>query len=270
MTETVLSRADREAYEHDGYLVLRRLFDPAPLAAWRERLDAIAAGRVPPAPGMTVMRDVMVAKGVVRPRSALAAVGKLQDFHHDPVLFGYVTDPRLLDVVSELVGPDVVSIHTMLINKPPDVDGRHPIHQDLLYFPFRPAERIVGTWTALERCTRENGCLVVLPGSHRGGLLAHELPGWDHVNAAYFGVKDVGDTAARVHLEMEPGDTVLFSPLLLHGSGRNRTEGFRRAISAHYASAACRYLPGGESVAQRRHYRLVRGTLQEGGIGRAA
>jgi len=65
---------------------------------------------------------------------------------------------------------------------------------------------------------------------------------------------------------MEPGDTVFFHPLLLHGSGRNRTEGFRRAISAHYASAACRFLPGGEPLRQRRPYLLVRGREHPGAI----
>ena len=62
----------------------------------------------------------------------------------------------------------------MLINKPPGVDGRHPLHQDLLYFPFRPADRIIGTWTAMVPCDRTNGCLVVVPGSHKGPLLEHE------------------------------------------------------------------------------------------------
>ena len=63
----------------------------------------------------------------------------------------------------------------------------------------------------------------------------------------------------RVHLEMEPGDTVFFHPLLLHGSGRNRSSGFRRAISAHYASAECRFLAGAQAVGERRPYVLVRG-----------
>lgn len=261
-----ISDADLARYEADGFLVLRGFFPESELARWRERFAAIVEGTVPPAPDMTVMRDVMVAKGVVAPRSRAAAVQKLQDFHGDPVLWSYATHPDLLDVVEQFCGADVKCIHTMLINKPPDVDGRHPIHQDLLYFPFRPAERMVGTWTALERCTRENGCLVVMPGTHKGELLPHELPGWEHVNAAYFGAKGMTPDAERVHLEMEPGDTVFFSPLLLHGSGRNRTESFRRAISAHYASAACRYLPGGEAARKARHYELVRGAEVPGGL----
>ena len=49
----------------------------------------------------------------------------------------------------------------------------------------------------------------------------------------------VGQHTDRVHLEMAPGDTLLFHPLLLHGSGRNRSDGFRRAISVHYAAQGC-------------------------------
>jgi phytanoyl-CoA hydroxylase len=261
-----LSDADLARYDVDGFVLLRGFFGESDLAGWRARFAAITDGAVTPAPDMTVMRDVMVARGAVSPRSPAAAIQKLQDFHHDPVLWRYATHPDLLDIVERFCGPDLKCIHTMLINKPPDVDGRHPIHQDLLYFPFRPAERIVGTWTALERCTRANGCLVVLPGSHQRGLLPHELPSWKHVNAAYFGAKGLAADRERVHLEMEPGDTVFFSPLLLHGSGRNTTDGFRRAISAHFASAACRYLPGGEVARAKRHYKLVRGDEVEAGL----
>ncbi len=45
-----------------------------------------------------------------------------------------------------------------------------------------------------------------------------------------------------VYLEMEAGDTVFFSPLLIHGSGANRTNGFRKAISCHYAASECEYI----------------------------
>jgi phytanoyl-CoA hydroxylase len=261
-----LTPAQRAEYDERGYLVLSGLFEPDELSAWRARFDDVVEGRVAPAPEMLVMRDVMVAKGAVVPERPAEAVAKIQDFHNDPVLFeGFVKHPKLLALVREFTGPDVKSIHTMLINKPPGVDGRHPLHQDLLYFPFRPEDRIVGVSTALERCTRENGCLVAVPGSHRGGLRPHENPDWEWLNLGYFGARDA-DTDARVHVEMEPGDTILFHPLLLHGSGRNRTSGFRRMILAHYASAECRYLDGAHPLAGHRPYTLVCGQSHEGCI----
>ncbi len=261
------SDPDRRLYDETGYLVVKRLFVAAELEVFVKRFLAIVNEEVPAAPRMLVMRDVMVAKGAVKPASRPESIAKIQDFHEDPVLYqGYVKHPKLLDQVEAFVGPDVKSIHTMLINKPPGVDGRHPLHQDLLYFPFRPADRIVATWTALEPCTRENGCLVVVPGTHKGELIPHENPDWEWLNHAYFGARGVGPHPDRVHLEMEPGDTVFFHPLLLHGSGQNRTQGFRRAISAHYASATCRFLPGAEPVRERRPYLLVRGREHAGCI----
>ncbi len=75
----------------------------------------------------------------------------------------------------------------------------------------------------------------------------------------------VGAHPDRVHLAMEPGDTVFFGPLLLHGSGRNRSRGFRRAISSHYAAADCSYLAGADRSGTRR-YRLIQGEIQPGGL----
>lgn len=246
-------------WEH-GYAVVRGLLPEEDLERWKQRLQDVVEGRVPPAEGMLVMKDVMVAKGAVRPGSRMEAIAKIQDYENDPVLDGYTTHPRVLDCVERVIGRDVQTIHTMLINKPPNVDGRHPLHQDLLYFPFRPADRIVASWTALERVTKENGCLVVIPGTHRGELLPHENPpDIEWLNAAYFGVKDVQDQLPkRVHLEMEPGDTVFFHPVLLHGSGRNRTQGFRRAISAHYAAVDVEWVWTRQNFGTRR-YRIVRG-----------
>ncbi len=254
-------------YARDGFALARGLFSAEELKAWNERFLAIVEGRVAAPGSMLVMRDVMVAKGAVAAAPGAAQIAKVQDFHEDDVLYGgYALNQRLLDHVEAFTGPDIKSIHTMLINKPPDVDGRHPLHQDLLYFPFRPADAIVATWTALEPCSRENGCLVVVPGTHRGELLPHENPDWEYLNLAYFGAQGVGEETERVHLEMEPGDTVFFHPLLVHGSGRNRTSGYRRAISAHYASAACRFLPNARPIAGSRPYVLARGREHEGCI----
>lgn len=75
----------------------------------------------------------------------------------------------------------LIIVLLQLINKPPDPGtqtSRHPLHQDLYYFPFRPADRIVCAWTAMEHIHRGNGCLVVLPGTHKGELQPHGYPNW--------------------------------------------------------------------------------------------
>lgn len=250
-------------WEH-GYTVVPGALPAAELVPWLDRLAEIVAGTVAPAKRMLVMRDVMVVRGVVEPGAPAEAIAKIQDFENDPVLDTYTRHPRILDCVEQLIGPNIQSIHCMLINKPPNVDGRHPLHQDLVYFPFRPADKIVATWTALEPVTRENGCLVVVPGSHKDGLLDHENMDWEQVNAGYWGAQGVGADDRRVHIECAPGDLVLFHPIVLHGSGRNKTTGFRRAISCHYASTECeRVWQNREEDESTRWYRTVRGNEPE-------
>ncbi len=260
MTENPISDEMLDSYWENGFVVVPGLIPQTDVTPWIERLIDIVEGRVAPSDGMLVMKDVMVAKGAVSPGSRMEAIAKIQDYERDPVLDSYTTHPGILDCVERIVGHDVQTIHTMLINKPPNVDGRHPLHQDLLYFPFRPADRIVASWTALERVTKENGCLVTVPGSQRGELLEHANPDWEWVNGGYFGVKDIGDALEdRIHLEMEPGDTVFFHPVLLHGSGRNRTQGFRRAISAHYTALDVEWAWNTDQAFNRRKYRILRG-----------
>ena len=227
-----------ERYWEQGCLLLPGLIPPSRLAAYEARFVAFARGDEAPTAAMKVMRDVMVAKGAVQPATPLHGVNKMINFEDDAVLYGYALEPGLLAAVGSLIGDDLYSISTNVFNKPPGVDGRHPLHQDLRYFRIRPADRIIGAWTAFGAANRENGCLAVIPGSHKGALLDHGEPGWEHVNAGFLGIAAKG-LEDRVHVPMAPGDTLLFHPLLIHGSGHNRSAGFRRAISSHYAAADC-------------------------------
>ena len=130
-------------------------------------------------PGLLVMKDVSMVKSEFLQNER--AINKIQDYQHDDVLFSYCQLPEVIQYVECFTGPDVTAVHTMLINKPPDAgtkSSRHPLHQDLHYFPFRPASRIVCSWTAMEKVNRSNGCLVVLPGTHHGKLLQHVYPDW--------------------------------------------------------------------------------------------
>ncbi|XP_076469348.1 phytanoyl-CoA dioxygenase, peroxisomal-like [Babylonia areolata] len=240
---SALTQEQRQFYEDNGFLVIRGLVPQQKLDVYRERFGEICRGEVK-VPGITIMRDVAIAKSEFV--EGEKAITKLQDFQNDETLFSYCCLPEVLQYVESIIGDDVLAMHTMLINKPPDAGkktSRHPMHQDLHYFPFRPAERIVCSWTAMQRVNRENGCLVVVPGTHKGKLQAHVYPQWEGgVNKMYHGIQDYDPNQPRVHLDMEPGDTVFFHPLLIHGSGMNRTEGFRKSISCHYANANCQFI----------------------------
>lgn len=237
------SDQDRQFYEDNGFFVVKGLVSQDALDSYRQRFQEICDKKVKP-PALTVMRDVSLLRKDGMPGEHV--INKIQDFFMDDVLFKYCQDEKILDYVQGIIGKDIMAMHTMLINKPPDSgskSSRHPLHQDLHYFSFRPAERIVASWTAMERVDRKNGCLVVVPGSHKGHLLDHDYPKWEGgVNKMYHGIQELDDNLERVHLEMEAGDTVFFHPLLIHGSGANVTKGFRKAISCHFANSGCDYI----------------------------
>lgn len=90
----------------------------------------LALSRLLQVPGLTIMKDIAIAKSEFGTNER--AVSKLQDFQLDPVLFRYCSHPDILRVVESFTGPNVMAMHTMLINKPPDPGtktSRHPMHQ---------------------------------------------------------------------------------------------------------------------------------------------
>ncbi|XP_070558702.1 phytanoyl-CoA dioxygenase, peroxisomal-like [Ptychodera flava] len=267
----VLTPEQADFYEKNGYLVIEKLVSPEKLEKYRECFELLCKGEMPKPPTLTIMRDVAIAKAEFVPGQK--AVTKIQNFQDVPEMMHYCRLPELLKYVEAFTGPNIMAMHTMLINKPPDPgtkSSRHPMHQDLYYFPFRPAERVVCSWTAMEKVHRQNGCLVVIPGSHKGKILPHGYPQWEGgVNKLYHGILDYSPDKPRLHLEMETGDTVFFHPLLIHGSGTNRTTGFRKSISCHFASADCYYMDKIEDVqnsAESELEEMARMTLKKRGI----
>jgi len=113
MGEAPFTPDELRHYEDHGYVVKPRFFVASDLEPFVKRFLAIVNAEVPVPPEMTVMRDVMVAKGAVRPGSRAEAIAKVQDFQNDPVLYDdYVKHPRLLDAAEQFTGPDIKSIHT--------------------------------------------------------------------------------------------------------------------------------------------------------------
>ena len=233
-----LSSNQIETYWREGYLVVKRLVAEKQLDTFSSRFVDIIKGRAQLSPMMKVMKDVMIVKGHLKSNDPIKEVNKLFSLENDPVFSEYISHPELTSVVRSLLGQTIYSLASNVFNKPPEIDGRHPMHQDLRYFKLRPADEIVGVWTSIGTANRESGCLSVIAGSHKLGIQEHTLPEWDYINHGFYGIQHL-DREQRVHVEMDPGDTLLFHPLLVHGSGSNRTSSCRRAISVHYASDLC-------------------------------
>mmetsp|Transcript_2632 Transcript_2632/g.3209 ORF Transcript_2632/g.3209 Transcript_2632/m.3209 type:complete len:347 (-) Transcript_2632:2504-3544(-) len=255
LDNSLLSTEQRDFYEENGFLVVKNLLQPHEVDTLAAHFGKLCSGEIEPYIGMSIMRDISVAKTAETKQSA-RIITKIQDWQDDEVLFEYCKHPRILDYVECFTGPNIRSIHTMIIQKPVVTNApssRHPLHQDLVYFPFRPADKIVCSWTCMEeRISRENGGLVVIPGSHKppigsDDIITHKYPSeWERVNKLYYGIEmdeklqKLFDSH-KVYLDMQMGDTVFFHPLLIHGSGANKSQKFkfRKAISCHYASSEC-------------------------------
>jgi len=235
---SLLSREQRQFYEDNGYIVIKNLVSDDIIEKCRSHFVDVCNGRSP-AGGMFLMKEPTLRKAGA---AGEHLIYKIQDLLYDEVFSIYTTLPKLLDYVQCFTGPNITAIHSMLINKPPDAQDTtiHPLHQDLLYFPFRPADLIVGAWTAMEQIDTENGCLVVCPGSHKSNQLYQH--GTEQFQTGpyktFYGVKSE-QTCQPIPLCMEKGDTVFLHPLVVHGSGPNRSKRFRKAISCHYAASEC-------------------------------
>ncbi len=268
-----LSQAQREQYEVDGYVLVPGVLGAAEVARILARARAIAHGEHPPAAKSSVMRDIHFAKGLLPlPDDPERALWKIMNAdRYDPVLRETMRSPGLLDAVSSLLGDDLLAFLFMLIYKPPQVpDSVHPFHQDGLYFQFEPHDLVAGAWIALDPVNEDNGTLCVVPGTHRLPITGHEvIPG---VNAGAFGASGVEGSAdmlaKAVTLPLSPGDGVLFHPHLFHRTGGNRTDGHRRVLTLHFASARCRSLTPTQPDVYA--FTLVRGSTHPDGLQPAA
>ncbi|CAH0697440.1 unnamed protein product [Spodoptera exigua] len=235
-----LSAEQLQFYNDNGYLVIKKLIGIPALNSYRQRFTDVCEGRVEKG-RVAVVKDRALCKNQTKPEDF---INKIQELLYDEVYSTYSEDPRLLHIVEQLIGQDITAVNCMLINKPPGT-SEHPPHQDLLYFPFRPADKIIATWTAIDPVNRDNGCLYMLPGSHKHNVLYEHK---DQVNEAklfFYGIveeKLIAPEHERVYLDMEPGDTVFFVSNIVHGSRPNISNSYRKAMTCHYASSECHYI----------------------------
>lgn len=261
-----LSAEQIAGYWENGYIVIPGVLSAEEIETYKARARAVAHGEYPPEAKSRIMRDVRIAKGVVpAPEDPEDGLWKLMNpDRFDQTFRDFTYTPKLLDPVEDLLGPDLIAFLMMMIYKPPMVaDAVHPFHQDAFYFPFGPHEKVLGCWIPLDDADESNGTLVVVPGSHKNGVAAHEYPD-GLVNMGSFHIPGADEAEGAKVLEVKAGDAVLFNSRTWHKSLGNRSERRRRVITMHAASAEC--APTRDADIGEFGMRLVRGELHEGGI----
>jgi hypothetical protein len=197
-------------YKREGFLLVHRpIFPAAEFAALRdhfeEKLATLPAG--------------------VRPEG--------MDVPHftDPALFRWLLADCVLDLVEPLIGPDIALFSSHFICKPKGDGRRVPWHEDSAYWKtmLEPME-VVTVWLAIDPSTTANGCMYVIPGTHRGPRMG--FSDYEPVDATknVFNieiVKDQRDDARAVPCELQPNEASLHDGRLMHGSPPN-TSNIRR------------------------------------------
>ena len=202
----------------------------AMLARAVEHARAAAAGR---ATGETLVTPEPSTRAAAR--TPEEGTGKVFRLHRDGDVFeSFARDASLLDLLADLIGPEVDCFLSQFIFKNPGALGQ-PWHQDSWYFPMEP-DRQVGVWLAVTEATLENGPLWILPGSQVEPVHEHVPDARPHAQYGYVEIVDHDMSAAEPVL-MEPGDLLLFDSHLMHRSTDNGSEGIRAAMVYHYSRA---------------------------------
>jgi phytanoyl-CoA hydroxylase len=163
------------------------------------------------------------------------AVSKIFRLHRDGVFSSFALSAPVVDMVSQLIAPDIDVFLSQFIFKTAGAWGQ-PWHQDSFYFPFEPARPVVGVWLAVTKATLRNGCLHVLAGSQVEPVHPHVPDRRPGANHGYFEIID-HDTGKAEPVLMEPGDLLVFDSHLMHCSTDNESDGIRAAMVYHYAAA---------------------------------
>lgn len=248
--ERILTAEQRQQYEEQGFFVVRDLFNPGEVREMIEECESILRGDYGELYTGAMQIDPGSTAEIKVERKISAVVERSVTFRKS------LLKPELMSYVQDVLGPDLLLFRDILMLKPARVGSKMAWHQDSNYWPIAPAE-LCSVWTALDPATIENGCMRVIPGSHRLPLIAaRNQTGWGGLE------DDQVELAEAIDVEMEPGSSLFFHSRLLHGSEPNRSDQSRRAFITSFMSAHSRRIEApGDS---RQKYFLVSGRTYEG------
>ncbi len=252
-----LAPAQIDAYRRDGFLVASGAARPADFAAMRAELDAwVEDSRARTANyGETQMGtprfDLEPGHDAAKPR--LRRVNNPAEISETYRAVAF--DGPLADMASDLLGPDVKFLHGKINLKLPGTATRVDYHQDFAYVPHTNDD-VTTALVMLDDMTERNGCLMVVPGSHREGQASL----WDgaRFTGAVSAAKAVDCARRAVPIHGRAGDVCIMHAKLLHGSEPNASAAPRRLYICMY-SAADAFLLQRNSLPNRFEGAVVRG-----------
>ncbi|NUP99620.1 MAG: phytanoyl-CoA dioxygenase family protein [Armatimonadetes bacterium] len=242
----MLTDTQMRQWEEDGFVRLGQVMSDAQLEALRARIDDIMLGRIR-YEGMYFQLDSETgAYGDLKFNHGWTEASlnyrKIQDLERDPLFLEFMQHPTFRGLSRQLVAEEISVFRAMFMNKPAHRGTHLPYHQDGGDQWGLDREHFVTVWTALDDATIENGCVQVIPGSHKLGLLSAH----GHTITAEQEAEFARDEDS-VFLECRAGESILLHNYVLHRSGINQIERPRRAFSVVYMDAATRSTKSGQA-----------------------
>jgi Phytanoyl-CoA dioxygenase (PhyH) len=217
-----LSSQQVETYRRDGLVIPDYVLPRDLHAQLLEALERLICDNPNTPPEMLVSAHITDGPDLVKGQDAF-----LEFCHHKP----------LLDMVEQVLGPDIILWGCHMFCKPPGKGREVPWHQDGRYWPIRPLATCT-VWVALDDSTPDNGCMRFIPGSHRRGhTFQHRQD--DRPDLALDFVLEDGDVdmATARDVVLPAGRMSLHDIYLVHGSNPNRSAKRRAGLAVRYMPA---------------------------------
>lgn len=218
----VLTPEQVERFNRGGYLMPFSIFDDAEVGALRSYFDNLLA------------KYMSEGKDSYSISSAHLRHGRVWDV---------LTNPRIVAIVSDLLGSNVVAWGSHFFCKMPGDGKTVSWHQDASYWPLTPSKAVT-VWLAIDDADRGNACMKYIPGTHVLGHLTYKLSESDPTNVLNQTVPDVEKYGAPVFVELKAGEASLHSDLLLHGSDANTSDRRRCGLTLRYTPGDVRAYMG--------------------------
>ena len=222
----MLTEAQRDRYEEQGYLHVPQVFTPGEIGEMERHLDVLLDDWAQTDMGWTgPWRDAYM-DAETEKKSKLTS---LHDLHfYSEAWSRAMYNPRLVGTLVELLGPNVELHHTTLHLKPPQTGHPFPLHQDNAFYEHTDG-RYIDVLVHLDDTCHENGEIRFLAGSHKPGYLPHITqteagPCTPHLPTDQYRL------ASTVPVPAKRGDIVIFNIFTVHGSHINQTDRMRRMV----------------------------------------
>lgn len=214
--------ADELAFYHEnGYVVVRGLLTPEEAAGLRAECHALAER-------LSAKESIDATWGSAREAVPEAKDTRIMHCHnvqfYSAALTRLLSDPRLTDRAANIIGSENVQLHhNKMFIKPPEKGSPFPMHQDAPYFPH-DRHSMIAAILHFDDAPIEKGCVRVVPGSHKLGILEHSSQGGWHLPFEQYPIE------SAVPCEAKAGDVLFFSYLTIHGSGINVSDEARTTL----------------------------------------